>query len=61
MMKIYIDDTQKEKTIIPSLGGAEDVFVGRSNCFQFMELEDSILVEKAIKSCCSGSKGIDPW
>ena len=40
------DDTQKEKTIIPSLGGVEDVSVGRSSYFQLLELEDSILVEK---------------
>ena len=58
---MYIDDdTQKEKTNIPSLGGAEDVSVVRSNCFQLLEPEDSILVEKGIESCCSDSKGIDP-
>ena len=34
MIKMYVnDDTQKEKTIIPSLGGVEDVSVGRSSCF----------------------------
>ena len=34
MIKMYIDDdTQKEMTIIPSLGGATDVSVGKSNCF----------------------------
>ena len=33
MIKMYIDDdTQKEKTSIPSLGGAQDVSVGRSSC-----------------------------
>ena len=62
MIKIYIDDdTQKEKTIIPSLGGAKDVFVGRSNYFQLLEFENSILIEKGIESYCSGSKRIDPW
>ena len=60
MIKIYIDDdTEKEKTIIPSLGGVEDVSVGRSNCFQLLEPEDLILVDKVIESCCSSSKGID--
>ena len=62
MTKMYInDDTQKEKTIIPSLGGVEDVFVGRSNCFHLLEPEYLILVKKRIESCCSSSKGIDPW
>ena len=61
MIEMYInDDTQKEKIIIPSLGGVEDVFVSRSSYFQLLELEDSILVEKEIKSCCFGSKEIDP-
>ena len=63
MIKIYIDDdTKKEKTIIPSLGGTEDVFVGRSSYFQLLEPEGSILVEKGIRIefCCSGSNGIDP-
>ena len=27
------DDTQKEKIIIPSFGGVEDVFVGKSGDF----------------------------
>ena len=49
----------KEKTIIPSLGGAEDVSVGRSSCFQLLEPKNLILVEKRIESCCFGSKGID--
>ena len=62
MIKMYIDDdTQKERIIIPSLGGAEDVSVGRSSCFQILEPKDSIFIEKRIESCCSGSKGIDPW
>ena len=61
MIKMYIDDdTQKEKTIIPSLGGAEDVSVGRSSFFQLLEPEDSIFVEKGIESCFFGSKEIDP-
>ena len=60
MIKMYMDDdTQKEKTIIPSLGGAEDVSVGRSSYFQLLELEDSSLVETGIESCFSSSKGID--
>ena len=60
MIKMYIDDdTQKEKIIIPSLGGAEDVYVGRVSCFQLLEVEDSIFVDKGIESCCSGSRGID--
>ena len=43
MIKMYMDDdTQKEKTIIPSLGGAEDVSVGRFNYFQLLGPEDSI-------------------
>ena len=46
---MYInDDTQKEKTIIPSLGGAEDVSMGRSNYFQLLEPENLILVDKGI-------------
>ena len=57
---MYIDEyTQKEKMIIPCLGGAEDVSVDRVSCFQLLELEDSIFVDKGIESCCSGSKGID--
>ena len=27
------DDTQKEKIIIPSFGGVEDVFIGKFNDF----------------------------
>ena len=46
--------------IIPSLDRAEDVSVGRSSYFQFLEPEDLILIEKGIKFCCYGSKGIDP-
>ena len=61
MIKMYIDDdTQKEKIIIPSLGGANDVSMGRSSCFQLLKLENSILVENGIESCCSSSKGINP-
>ena len=45
--------------IIPNLGGAEDVSVGRFSYFQFLELKDSILIEKKVESYCSGSKGID--
>ena len=54
------DVTQKKKTIILNLGRAKDVSVGRSSCFQLLGPEDSILIEKGIESCCSGSKGIDP-
>ena len=54
------DDTQKEKTIIPSLGGVKDVFMGRSRCFQLLKPEDSILVKKRIESYYSSLKGIDP-
>ena len=58
---MYIDDnTQKKKTIIPSLGGAEGVSASRSSCFQLLEPEKSILVEKGIESCCSSSKEINP-
>ena len=38
-----VDNTQKEKIIIPSFGGAEDVSVGKFNCFKLLGLEDSIL------------------
>ena len=44
--------------VIPSFGGAEDVSVGRSGCFQLLDAEDSILIEQEIKSCCLSSKGI---
>ena len=58
---MYIDDdTQKEKTIIPSLDGEDDVSVGKFSCFQLLESEDSILIKKGIKSCCSSSKRVDP-
>ena len=43
-MYIDDDDTQKEKTIIPSLGAAKDVSVGRSSCFQLLEPKNLILV-----------------
>ena len=34
MSKISMNDgTQKEEMIIPSFSGAEDVLVGKSNCF----------------------------
>ena len=69
MIKMYIDDdTQKEKIIIPSLGGVADISVSRSSCFQLLKLENSILVENGIESCCSSSKGsifdhsrLNPW
>ena len=62
IIKMYIDDdTQKEKTIIPSLGGGEDVSMGRSSYFQLLEFENSILIEKGIESCYYGSKEINPW
>ena len=57
---MYInDDTQKEKTIIPSLDGVKDVFMGRSRCFQLLKPEDSIIVEKWIEFCFFSSKEID--
>ena len=37
------DDTQKEKIIIPSFRGAEDVSVDKSNCFELLGPEDLIL------------------
>ena len=50
---------KRKRQLYQAWGGVEDVFVGRSNYFQLLELEDSILVEKRIESYCSGSKGID--
>ena len=37
------DDTHKEKIIISSFGGAEDVSVGKSNFFKPLGPEDLIL------------------
>ena len=41
MIKMYMDDddTQKEKIIISSFGGIEDVFMGKSICFRLLGLE----------------------
>ena len=44
------DDTEKEKIFIPSFRDIEDVFVGKSNCFELLGPKDLIF----------GSKGIDP-
>ena len=45
------DDTQKEKTIIPSLGEPDDVFVGRSSCVKLLGPEDLIFCYQGIESC----------
>ena len=54
------DDTQKEKIVITSFRGVEDVFVGKSSCFELLRPEDSILCSQWIESRCFSSKGIDP-
>ena len=53
------DDTQKEKIIIPSFEGAEDVPEGKSSYFKLMGPEDSILGSQGIESCCFSSKKIE--
>ena len=55
------DDTQKEKIIIPNFGGAKDVSIGKSNYFELLGFEDSILGSQGIEFCCFNSKGIDPY
>ena len=37
------DDTLKERMFIPSFGGAEEVSVGKSNCFQLLDVQGLIL------------------
>ena len=53
------NDTQKEKIIIPSFGGGEDVFVSKSSYFELLGHEDSILGSRGIESCCFNFKGVE--
>ena len=53
------DDTQKEKNVIPSFGGDDDVFMGKSSCFELLGIKDLIFDSQRIESCCFSSKGID--
>ena len=69
MIKMYIDDDkQKEKTIIPSLGGVKDLFVSRSSCFQLLNLKTWSLLKKGSSFVALVQKGsifddsiLDPW
>ena len=69
MIKMYInDDTQKEKTIIPSLGGTEDVFVDRSSYFSIWNLKTRSLFRRGLslvalvqKRSIFDDSRLDPW
>ena len=51
------DDTQKEKIIIPSFRGAEDVSVDKSNCLSFWDLKTRSLVLKGSSLVALVSRG----
>ena len=54
------DDTQKEKIIIPSFGGAKEVSKEISSNFQLLDPEDLILEERGLSLVASAPRGLSP-